>query len=283
MMLIAKKNLNAILITLIRLLRLDKPAGLLLLLLPGLITLALHERLFSKTALIVAVGAFLTRSLGCIINDICDRDIDSQVQRTTHRPIARGQISISTAFMTASLLALPSLYLASAIPFESWAFVALTAILIIIYPLSKRFFIFPQLILGLTFAQSVFIVTLLVGEVITQDVLLLSLAICSWVTSYDTVYAMADYPDDSKLPIYTSVKTLGLNNSKIFSLVAHFFSQIIILILSGHKSHLPTLLVSFLIMVLIFKSIISLKKLENATDIFNWHILQGLTWVALFL
>ncbi|MBC7204482.1 MAG: UbiA family prenyltransferase, partial [Pusillimonas sp.] len=72
-----------------RLCRLDRPVGTWLTLLPCLAALVQAAdgwptlfRLF-----IFSLGALLMRGVGCTINDIFDRDIDKQVERTRFRPL----------------------------------------------------------------------------------------------------------------------------------------------------------------------------------------------------
>ena len=39
------------------------------------------------------VGAVVMRGAGCTINDMWDKDFDSQVARTSRRPLASGQLT----------------------------------------------------------------------------------------------------------------------------------------------------------------------------------------------
>ena len=265
-----------------KLIRADKPTGLILLLLPALMTLSHINQLYSTTTLIVTLGAFSTRSLGCIINDICDRDIDGHVTRTKTRPLASGNLSLFEAALIALVLSLLSLYIASYVPRECYHWIALTAAMICIYPLAKRFFFLPQIILGLTFAQCVFLTAILCHHSINMSILALYFATCFWVISFDTTYALSDYEDDKKLSIYTAVKTLGVEHARVFSVCLHCLSQIIISTLcltSFTLNSLVVLLPSWIIFFIISQKTYGLEKLDKSIGIFNWHIVQGLTWV----
>jgi 4-hydroxybenzoate polyprenyltransferase len=46
----------------------------------------------------MALGAFALRSAGCVYNDIVDRDLDRQVERTRLRPLASGRVSTAAAW-----------------------------------------------------------------------------------------------------------------------------------------------------------------------------------------
>lgn len=268
-----------------QLMRLHKPTGFLLLALPGLMTLAQLQSLNSQVTVIVLLGAFLTRSLGCILNDLADRDIDKHVKRTAERPLSAGTLNIRQALGLAVILALASLYLATFIPRESFHWIFICALFITLYPLAKRVFIFPQIVLGLTFAQSVIITTFLTKEPLSSPILILFSAICLWVIAFDTVYAMADYEDDKKLEIFTLVKTLGISYSKHLAHTLHLSAQFLIFTLTFYKDWSVftwiSMFLSLSLMFLIFKRTYELKDLSKATPIFNLHVLQGLAWVLL--
>ena len=77
------------------LMRLDRPIGSWLLFWPCAWSVALagvggRWDLF----LWLALGAFAMRSAGCVYNDIVDRDLDRQVERTRLRPLASGRVSL---------------------------------------------------------------------------------------------------------------------------------------------------------------------------------------------
>ncbi|MGZ3240451.1 MAG: UbiA family prenyltransferase, partial [Burkholderiaceae bacterium] len=73
----------------IRLIRLDKPIGILLLLWPTLnaLWLASNGKPDWVLVFIFTLGTVLMRSAGCAINDFADRNIDKHVKRTAERPL----------------------------------------------------------------------------------------------------------------------------------------------------------------------------------------------------
>src|SRR5688500_20395095 len=75
-----------------RLLRLDKPIGILLLLWPTLWALWLGAPGFMRLdiLLIFLLGTVVMRSAGCVINDLADRQFDRHAERTRDRPLASG-------------------------------------------------------------------------------------------------------------------------------------------------------------------------------------------------
>ena len=80
----------------IRLLRWDKPAGRLILMIPALWAVFLAASGKPPVVLvgIIILGTFATSAAGCVINDLWDKDIDPQVARTKNRPLASRALSV---------------------------------------------------------------------------------------------------------------------------------------------------------------------------------------------
>ncbi len=189
------------------LIRWNKQAGTLLLLWPCWWGLALANagapppwRLF----LLFAIGALMMRSAGCIINDLWDRHVDLEVARTRNRPLATGALSVTTALIVlAVLLSLGLLVLLELS--QSTIILGLAVMpLVVLYPLAKRVFFAPQLVLGL-----VFNVGILLGWQEVQGQLALSAwylfaAGILWTLAYDTVYGLQDVIDDKKLHLQST-------------------------------------------------------------------------------
>ena len=97
----------------INLLRLNSPIGIFLLLWPTLWALWLSSNGMPDMRIlgIFVIGVILTRSLGCAVNDLVDRNIDSKVFRTKSRPLASEQISIIEVLCLIIVLATLSLFL----------------------------------------------------------------------------------------------------------------------------------------------------------------------------
>jgi 4-hydroxybenzoate polyprenyltransferase len=194
-----------------KLMRLDKPIGILLLLWPTLWAqwLASHGQPDWLILWIFTMGVVLMRSAGCVINDYADRDIDPHVARTRERPLAAGNVSPREALLLAAGLALLAFLLV--LPLGKLviglSFVAL--FLAASYPFTKRFFAIPQAYLGIAFGFGIpMTYAALWGEVPLEAWLLLT-ANVFWAVAYDTEYAMVDRADDLKLGIRTSAITFG--------------------------------------------------------------------------
>ena len=204
------------------LIRWDRPAGTLLLLWPTLSALWIAANGFPGWHLVVVfvVGTFLTRSAGCAVNDVVDRDFDKHVKRTAGRPVTSGAIGVGEALAVGAVLALVAFALVLTVNLAAvvWSCVALAVTLV--YPFSKRFLSMPQAVLGVAFSFGIPMAFAAVGGgdswslaslagAVPATAWLLLLGNLFWVLAYDTEYAMVDRDDDLKIGIQTSAITLG--------------------------------------------------------------------------
>jgi 4-hydroxybenzoate polyprenyltransferase len=195
-----------------RLIRLDKPVGILLLAWPTLWALWLASRGTPGWVMVwvFGLGTILMRSAGCAINDYADRRFDGQVERTRERPLARGEIAAWEALMVAALLALAAfalvlLFLNRLTMILSFAAFAVT----LLYPFTKRFFVMPQAVLGIAFSFGIPMAYAAMRDNVPPIAGILMLATWFWVVAYDTQYAMVDREDDRKLGLKTSAIWFG--------------------------------------------------------------------------
>ncbi|MDB5907503.1 MAG: 4-hydroxybenzoate octaprenyltransferase [Massilia sp.] len=194
-----------------KLIRADKPIGILLLLWPTLIALwlASNGKPDLKLVLIFTVGTALMRSAGCAINDFADRDFDKHVKRTAERPLTSGRIQPWEAVMVAAVLAIVSFLLI--LPLNALTKQLSVAAVIIAgsYPYFKRFFAIPQAYLGIAFGFGIPMAFAAVQDQVPAVAWWLLLANVFWAVAYDTEYAMVDRDDDLKIGIRTSAITFG--------------------------------------------------------------------------
>jgi len=197
------------LLTIIKLLRWDKPAGRLILMIPALWAVFLAAQGKPPVALVGAIvlGTLATSAAGCAINDLWDRDIDPEVERTRSRPLASRALTVQTgigvaliSFASAAILAF---YLN---PLSFWLCVGAVPV-IICYPLAKRIFPVPQLVLSIAWGFAVLISWSAAVNQLEIATWLLWGAVVFWTMGFDTVYAMSDREDDLRL---------GVNSSAIF-------------------------------------------------------------------
>ena len=185
----------------LKLMRLDRPIGIWLLLFPCLWSLMLSdfEHYNVKLIVIFTIGSVVMRSAGCVINDLVDVKFDQQVERTKIRPLAANELNQKQALICLAVLLNVALAL---LPFLSklavkYSFFAL--IPVIIYPFMKRITHWPQAFLGITFNYGVIIAWISVNDKLSLAALSLYFACVAWTLAYDTIYALQDVRDDRKI------------------------------------------------------------------------------------
>jgi 4-hydroxybenzoate polyprenyltransferase len=195
----------------IRLIRLDKPIGILLLLWPTLnaLWLASDGKPDWELVFIFTLGTVLMRSAGCAINDFADRDIDKHVKRTAERPLTSGKIPSWEAVMIAAVLALISFALILPLNTLTKQLSVAAVLIAASYPYFKRFFAIPQAYLGIAFGFGIPMAFAAVQGTVPASSWWLLVANIFWAIAYDTEYAMVDRDDDLKIGIKTSAITFG--------------------------------------------------------------------------
>ncbi len=192
------------------LMRIDRPIGTWLLYWPCAWSVALagvggEWALFAKLAL----GAFVMRSAGCAYNDIVDRGLDRQVERTRLRPLASGRVSVRSAWILVVGLSLVGLAVLLTLPRLAQLVAAASLGLVAAYPFMKRITWWPQAWLGLVFSWGALVGWPAVTGTLALAPILLWLGSIFWVIGYDTLYAIQDIEDDALVGVKSSARALG--------------------------------------------------------------------------
>jgi 4-hydroxybenzoate polyprenyltransferase len=205
----------------IRLLRWDKPEGRLILMIPALwaVFLASGGKPPLPLVGVIILGTLATSAAGCVVNDIWDRNIDPEVERTKNRPLASRALSVRVGIFVLIIsmvcAAILAFYL-NALSF--WLSVAAVPI-ILLYPGAKRVFPVPQLVLSIAWGFAVLISWSAVTRNISLPTWLLWGATVLWTLGFDTVYAMSDRQDDLRIGVKSSALFFG----KYVSIAIGFF------------------------------------------------------------
>lgn len=194
-----------------RLGRFDRPVGTWLLLWPTLWALWLAAQGVPDLLrlAVFVLGTFLMRAAGCVLNDLADRRFDGHVKRTSQRVLATSEVSVIGAGLYACTLLAASASLLFFLNELAQQYALVAAFLAAAYPFFKRFFPYPQIVLGMAFGFGIpmaFADTLGQVPVIGWVLWLLNL---SWVVAYDTAYAMVDRDDDLRLGLKSSAISFG--------------------------------------------------------------------------
>lgn len=211
------------------LIRADRPVGTWLLMWPCWWSVALattgidgaETRLPEwRYLLLFALGAFILRGAGCIVNDLADRKIDPLVERTAGRPIASGAVGTGRALTFLMLHGIVGLVILLQFNTATILLGLASVPLIALYPFSKRFTNWPQIVLGITFNWGA-----LVGwSAVTASwpalpALILYAGCLAWTVGYDTIYAHQDKRDDAKIGVKSSALILGKKTKPFLSIV----------------------------------------------------------------
>jgi len=220
-----------------RLMRLHQPTGIFLLLFPclwglglGSSELSLEE--FLQLFCVFTCGAVIMRSSGCIINDIIDRKIDAQVERTKTRPLASGELKLWQALILLVFLLAAGLALLLMLDFLAVLIGIFSLVLVITYPFMKRVTYWPQIFLGLTFNIGALMAWAAANDEITPPAILIYLAGIFWTLGYDTIYAHQDKRDDEAVGVKSTALRLKENTKFFVSLF--YAAAILLLFIAGH-------------------------------------------------
>ncbi|MBK1987574.1 4-hydroxybenzoate solanesyltransferase [Sphaerospermopsis aphanizomenoides BCCUSP55] len=216
-------------LVIIRLLRWHKPEGRLILMIPALwaVFLAAAGKPPLPLVGVIILGTLATSAAGCVVNDLWDRDIDPQVERTRDRPLASRALSLKVGIVVGIVALACAAVLAFYLnPLSFWLSVAAVPV-ILLYPGAKRVFPIPQLVLSIAWGFAVLISWSAVTQNISAPTWLLWGATVLWTLGFDTIYAMSDRQDDQRI---------GVNSSALFfgkyapTAIGIFFAGTIILL-----------------------------------------------------
>lgn len=197
------------------LMRLDRPIGIWLLLLPGWWSIALatphHSTILNALwlAALFGIGALVMRGAGCIINDLWDQDFDKKVERTRTRPLAAGTLTSWKAGVFLAALLLLGLTVLLQTNVATILLGLLSVPFIIVYPFMKRVTWWPQFFLGLTLNFGALMGWTAITEDLSLPPVLLYIGAIFWTLGYDTIYAHMDRHDDAMIGIKSSARKLG--------------------------------------------------------------------------
>jgi len=246
----------------IRLMRLDKPIGSLLLLWPTYWALFLSADGWPDLDILIifTLGVFIMRTAGCVINDFADRKIDKHIVRTQGRPLATKEISSNSALVLFGLLLLVAFGLVLQTNLLTIKLSLIALLLAILYPFTKRWTNLPQLVLGAAFGMSVPMAFSAQTGVIPLTAWLVFIATLVWTLIYDTFYAMADRDEDLKIGVKSTAILFAKYDQIIITLLQILL--IIIFVLIGNTFNLG-LIYDFSLVIISFFMIYHQFLLKN--------------------
>ena len=277
----------------IRLTRIDKPIGFMLLLWPCVWGLtAAYDfdsglKIFIYYSILFFLGSVLMRTAGCIINDVVDKKYDSKVERTKDRPIATGEITVFNALSLAFFLCLLAFIVL--IQFNNLTIIiALISMpLAFTYPYMKRYTYWPQLYLGITFNYGLLLGWTSVQNGISSIPILFYLGAIFWTLGYDTIYGFQDIKDDEIIGLKSTSIKFKSNPYKFLIICYSIF--LVSLLIIGFLLKLNQIYFMILVIVAlqmyyfqIYK--LDIKKMNSCLNIFKSNNLLGLLiFASLFI
>lgn len=234
----------------LRLARLDRPTGVFLLLLPcwwatvlaagGVLNMNAGAW---RAALLFAIGAVVMRAAGCVVNDLWDRRLDAEVERTKTRPLPAGEVTPRQARIFLAALLFLGFAVLLFFPWRTMILGALSLPLVAAYPLMKRVTWWPQAFLGLTFNWGALMgFSALSGDVGSSALLLYAGGVL-WTLAYDTIYARQDVEDDARMGMRSTALLFG---AKAKAWVGFFMAGALALILAAKFAAAPSILTPLL-------------------------------------
>jgi len=216
------------------LMRLDRPIGSWLLVLPGFWAFAIAAPSWGdglRLALLFGLGAVLMRGAGCVVNDLWDRDIDRRVERTAGRPLAAGMVTPRQALVLLFALLLASFLILLQLPRAAILLGVLSLLPVALYPLAKRVTDWPQAVLGLVFSWAAPMGYAAATGGLAPAAFALWAAGFFWILGYDTIYAHQDREDDALVGIRSTALKFG-ERTRPF-LAACYAMALLLLLLAG--------------------------------------------------
>ncbi|UFP92918.1 4-hydroxybenzoate solanesyltransferase [Gloeobacter morelensis] len=268
-----------------RLLRWDKPAGRLILMIPALwgVFAAAQGSPPPLLVMVMVVGTIATSAAGCVINDLWDRDIDPLVERTRARPLASRELAVPVAVVTFAVSLLCAWGLTFFLnPFTFWLCVAAVPV-IALYPGAKRVFPVPQLVLSLAWGFAALISWSAVTGGLETPAWWLWGATVLWTLGFDTVYALSDREDDLKIGIHSSAIFFGRFTPE--AIAAFFAGAALCLAVVGYQLELGSIFYVCLIVATLFwwreyRSLVSSSDSARYARIFNENVTVGFIILA---
>jgi len=195
----------------LKLARVDKPVGFWLIMWPSFAGLALGSGTVPSLLLVAkfGIGAVLMRSIGCVINDIWDKDFDWRVERTRSRPITNGDLTVNQAMVFGGIQSVTALAILASLNLPTIGLGLLSLPLVATYPYLKRVTYYPQIFLGLCMNYGLLMGVTATSGTLSMSALGMYTSLISWTVFYDTIYALQDKKDDLLLGLKSTAIKFG--------------------------------------------------------------------------
>ncbi|RDU64946.1 4-hydroxybenzoate polyprenyltransferase [Helicobacter didelphidarum] len=177
-----------------------------------------------QTLILCAFALTTARNFAMAFNRFCDRDIDSNNERTKNRPSVDGRLGIGTLIVFCICNALGFILVSYFI--NDLAFKLSIPFLIILgfYSFMKRFSYLAHLVLGVSLGLAPLAGDIAVSGAIHIWTLFLSCGVLFWVAGFDILYSLQDIEHDKANNLYSIPSHFGVENSLHIARLFHIFA-----------------------------------------------------------
>jgi len=225
-----------------------------------------------------ALGSFLMRSAGVVLNDLADRSFDRHVARTQIRPLASGELASKHAVAVAVVLLGLAGLLVTTLNTLTLLLSPIALLLAALYPFAKRVVHIPQAMLGMAFGWGTIMAWAASRGTVEAPAWVLFFATVCWAIGYDTIYALQDEEDDRRIGVRSSALLFG---SLTWLAVAGAFAGMLMLLgIAGWIAGIGSIFYGVLVAVGLFfvKQVLELRNplpSTRAVQLFHEHMWAG--------
>lgn len=169
----------------------------------------------------ITLAVLGARTAAMAANRFLDREIDARNPRTARRALASGTLAPSTMLWASAaglVLLLVSAWMLNPLCVK---LMPIAALLVVIYPLCKRFTWATHFVLGAVDGLAPLGAYIGVAGTITLPAILLFAAVTIWVAGFDIIYALMDLGVDRAQGIYSLPVRFGEASGRILPIVLH--------------------------------------------------------------
>lgn len=169
----------------------------------------------------ITLAVLGARTAAMAANRFLDREIDARNPRTARRALASGTLAPATMLWASAAglaLLLVSAWMLNPLCVK---LMPIAALLVVIYPLCKRFTWATHFVLGAVDGLAPLGAYIGIAGKITLPAILLFAAVTIWVAGFDIIYALMDLNVDRAQGIYSLPMRFGEASGRILPIVLH--------------------------------------------------------------
>lgn len=184
-----------------------------------------------KILILVILDMIFARNAAMGFNRYLDRDIDAKNNRTEVREIPAGKLTANQALIFVIINSVAFVVATSFINTLTLYLSPIALAVILGYSYTKRFTPLCHIVLGVGLGLAPIGAYLAVTGEFNIIPVLLSFVVLFWVSGFDIIYALQDEKFDKKYKLKSIPVLLGTKNALVLSVILHFISFVLLLII----------------------------------------------------